>query len=138
MDRFDQGNMTKLQLKIDETELNIEKDSIFAPPMANQSLPSTLVASGTPAPAEHKKPQEDGFVIKSPLVGIYYESSSPDSPPFKKPGDSVKAGEVICILEAMKVFNEIKSPWDGVVTSILVSNQDIVEFDQPLMVIERA
>ncbi|QSX07808.1 hypothetical protein J0B03_08275 [Alkalibacter rhizosphaerae] len=93
MDRFDQGNMTKLQLKIDETELNIEKDSIFAPPMANQSLPSTLVASGTPAPAEHKKPQEDGFVIKSPLVGIYYESSSPDSPLSKNRAIRSKLGK---------------------------------------------
>lgn len=138
MDRFDESTMTRIQIKNENMELNIEKNVTVIAPAAEAPAPSTHVLSAAPAPVEHKTPQEDGFVIKSPLVGIYYEASSPDAPPFKKPGDPVKAGEVVCILEAMKVFNEIKSPWDGIVADILVTNQDIVEFDQPLMVIERS
>lgn len=138
MDRFDKSTMTQIQIKNEDIELNIQKNVIAAAPAAETLVPSVQVSTAAPAPVEHKSPREDGYLIKSPLVGIYYESASPEAPAFKKPGDPVKAGEVVCILEAMKVFNEIKSPWDGIVSEILVSNQDIVEFDQPLMVIERS
>ncbi|MDO4295155.1 MAG: acetyl-CoA carboxylase biotin carboxyl carrier protein [bacterium] len=71
-------------------------------------------------------------VVVSPLVGIFYSSPSPDAPPFVKVGDTVKKGQVIGIIEAMKLMNEIESEYDGVVEAILVENEDVVEYGQPL------
>ncbi len=71
-------------------------------------------------------------VVTSPLVGTFYASSSPESDPFVKVGDTVKKGQVLGIIEAMKLMNEIESEFDGVVEAILVNNEDVVEFGQPL------
>ena len=77
-----------------------------------------------------------GNVVKSPLVGIYYAASSPDSAPFVKVGDKVSKGQVLGIVEAMKLMNEIESEFDGTVKQILVENEQMVEFGQPMFVIE--
>lgn len=77
-----------------------------------------------------------GNVVKSPLVGTYYEASSPDSAPFVKVGDKVNKGQVLGIVEAMKLMNEIESEFDGTVKEILVENEQMVEFGQPMFVIE--
>ena len=71
-------------------------------------------------------------VVLSPLVGTFYSSSSPDAEPFVKVGDTVKKGQVLGIIEAMKLMNEIESDFDGVVEAILVNNEDVVEYGQPL------
>lgn len=78
---------------------------------------------------------ENDKIIKSPIVGTYYSASSPENPSFIKIGDKVKSGQTLCIVEAMKIMNEIKSDIDGEVIDILVKNEDIVEFNQPLVVI---
>lgn len=77
----------------------------------------------------------EGNVVKSPLVGTFYASPSPDQEPFVKVGDHVSKGQVLGIVEAMKLMNEIESDYDGVVKQILVSNEDVIEFGQPLFVI---
>lgn len=77
-----------------------------------------------------------GNVVKSPLVGTYYAASSPDSAPFVKVGDKVNKGQVLGIVEAMKLMNEIESEFDGTVKQILVENEQMVEFGQPMFVIE--
>ena len=77
-----------------------------------------------------------GNVVKSPLVGTYYSASSPDSAPFVKVGDKVSKGQVLGIVEAMKLMNEIESEFDGTVRQILVENEQMVEFGQPMFVIE--
>ena len=77
----------------------------------------------------------DGNIVKSPLVGTFYASPSPDQEPFVKVGDHVSKGQVLGIVEAMKLMNEIESDFDGVVKQILVSNEDVIEFGQPLFVI---
>ena len=74
--------------------------------------------------------------MKSPLVGTFYAAPSPEQPPYVKVGDSVTKGQVIGIIEAMKLMNEIESEKDGVIKEILVNNADVVEYDQPLFVIE--
>ena len=75
-------------------------------------------------------------ILKAPLVGTYYSSPKPDSPSFVKVGDSIKKGQTICIIEAMKIFNEIESEYDGIVTDILVENGTPVEFDQDLLILK--
>lgn len=77
-----------------------------------------------------------GNVVKSPLVGTFYRASSPDNPPYVQVGDSVKKGQVLGIVEAMKLMNEIESEFDGVVKEIRVENEQMVEYGQPLFVIE--
>jgi acetyl-CoA carboxylase biotin carboxyl carrier protein len=77
-----------------------------------------------------------GRIMKSPLVGTYYQSASPTEPPFVKPGDSITKGQVIGIVEAMKLMNEIESEFDGTLREILVSDGDVIEFGQPMFVID--
>ena len=81
-------------------------------------------------------PQASGHVMRSPMVGTFYRSSSPDAKAFVEVGQKVKVGDTLCIIEAMKMMNQIESDKAGVVTQILVENQEPVEFDQPMFVIE--
>ena len=90
----------------------------------------------TPTPPVAEKKQLAGHHVRSPMVGTLYTSSSPEAPPFVSIGQSVRVGETLCIIEAMKMFNEIESDKAGVITAILVSNGDPIEYDQPLFVIE--
>ncbi|MGA1867068.1 MAG: acetyl-CoA carboxylase biotin carboxyl carrier protein [bacterium] len=80
---------------------------------------------------------ENSIVVKSPLVGTFYRAPSPDSEPFVKPGDYIKSGQVLCIVEAMKLMNEIESETDGFIRSILLDNAQPVEYGEPLFVIEK-
>ena len=80
--------------------------------------------------------EEDTLNIKSPMPGVFYSSKSPDASPFVNEGDTVKSGQVICIIESMKIMNEIESEFDGKIKSILVKNSDPVEYDQVLFIIE--
>lgn len=111
-----------------------------------QAVPATVsVMTGDPAqasaPVSSGEPVSDqeepaGQIVKSPLVGTFYESASPDADPFVQVGDTVEQGQVLGIVEAMKLMNEIESDYSGVVKKILVKNGDLIEFDQPLFVIE--
>tara|TARA_B110000263_G_scaffold121522_1_gene105698 strand:- start:2445 stop:2894 length:450 start_codon:yes stop_codon:yes gene_type:complete len=78
----------------------------------------------------------NGANILSPMPGIFYSAQSPDKPPYVKEGDTVKTGQVICVVESMKIMNEIESEYDGVIKKIFVNNSDPVEFNQPLYLIE--
>lgn len=97
-------------------------------------------AAPTAAPSseapEKQSALEDGNVVKSPIVGTFYQSPSPDKPPFVKVGDKVKKGDVIMIIESMKLMNEVQSEFDGTVERILVTDGQAVEFDQPIMIIK--
>ena len=106
MSEFDQSNVTKMKVEIDDLKIELEKES------------------------------EKVEYVKPPIVGVFYGASSPESDPYVTVGKTVKKGDIICIIEAMKVMNEIKAPCDGTVTSILVENEALVEYDQALMVIE--
>lgn len=101
------------------------------------------VASAQPAPAAQEakmsadQGQTDGDVVKSPIVGTFYEAPSPDSDAFIKVGDAVEKGETLCIVEAMKIMNEIEAEFSGTVQKILVDDGQPVEFDQPLFIIKK-
>lgn len=81
--------------------------------------------------------EENAYIVKSPIVGTFYKSSSPDNPPFVKVGDRIEKGQILCIIEAMKIMNEIECEAAGEVIEILIGNEDIVEYGQPLMKIRR-
>ena len=99
-----------------------------AAPAAAEAAPA---AAAAPAPAV-----ETGHVVTSPMVGTFYRASSPGAKAFAEVGDTVKAGQAVCIIEAMKIMNEIEADQDGTITKILVENGQPVEYGQPLFVIE--
>lgn len=102
------------------------------------AAPAGLQPPPPPAPAESKAPaapENSGNIVKAPIVGTFYASPSPDKPPFVKVGDKVKKGDVIMIIESMKLMNEIQSEFDGTVERLLVSDGQAVEYDQPVMII---
>ena len=98
---------------------------------------STPVASVPSAPVAEAK-VDNLITIKSPMVGTFYRTASPDSPVFVNVGDDVSSGKVVCIIEAMKLFNEIESEVTGKIVKILVDNASPVEYDQPLFLVEPA
>lgn len=124
-----------------EIEISDEEDSIrLAKPCAEP--PVVTVSSGAPAAAPvqtaapaaavNAAPASSGNSIKSPMVGVFYAAPAPEMPPFVKVGDTVQKGDVVCIIEAMKIMNEITADQSGTIEEILVGNGDVVEFDQPL------
>ena len=106
----------------------------FAAPQAPQAAPAPAAAAVEAPVAEPAAPE--GHVVKSPMVGTFYRASSPTAKPFAEVGQQVKVGDTLCIVEAMKMMNQIEADKAGVVKAILVENQDPVEFDQPMFIIE--
>ena len=92
--------------------------------------------AGNPPSSEEPAPQNNYIEIKSPMIGTFYNTPSPDSDPFVTVGDAVKVGQTVCIIEAMKLFNEIESEYSGKIVKVLVENSSPVEFDQPLFLID--
>ncbi len=111
---------------------------VYASPAPAQAVAAAPAVAATPvaaAPATEAPAVEAGFVAKSPMVGTFYRAPNPESPNFVNVGDTVKVGQTLCIIEAMKLLNEIESEKDGVIKEILCENGQGVEFDQPLFVI---
>ena len=88
-------------------------------------------------PKENVEIEVKGEVIEAPMVGVVYLQATPDADPYVKVGDKVEQGDVICIVEAMKLMNEIQAPFSGVITEVFVQNEEVVEYGQPLLRIER-
>ncbi|HEW1133007.1 TPA: acetyl-CoA carboxylase biotin carboxyl carrier protein [Streptococcus pneumoniae] len=149
MTQFDQSSLREFSYKNGTDELQFSKNEArpvpevatqVAPatvlatpsPVAPTSAPAETVAEEVPAPAEASVATE-GNLVESPLVGVVYLVAGPDKPAFVTVGDSVKKGQTLVIIEAMKVMNEIPAPKDGVVTEILVSNEEMVEFGKGLV-----
>ena len=109
---------------------------VYIPPSAPSQV---ILEQDASAPTANNAPAveaaPEGNVMRSPMVGTFYRAPNPESPDFVKVGDRVKVGQTLCIIEAMKLLNEIESEFDGVVQKILVENAHGVEFDQPLFVI---
>ena len=108
----------------------------FAAPAAPQMAPAPAAAATTASEAPAEPAQPEGHVVKSPMVDTFYRASSPTAKPFAEVGQQVKVGDTLCIVEAMKMMNQIEADKAGVVKAILVENQDPVEFDQPMFIIE--
>ena len=150
MAQFDQSSLREFSYKNGQDELQFSKNEariVSEAPAPVPSAPAAVVASPAvsasstpvespvaeaPAPAESTVAPE-GDVVESPLVGVAYLAAGPDKPAFVTVGESVKKGQTLVIIEAMKVMNEIPAPKDGVVTEILVSNEEMVEFGKGLV-----
>ena len=131
MSEFDQSNVTKMKVEIDDLKIELEKESEKVEYVKPVEKEKEVIED-----QQIKQEQATGTAVKSPIVGVFYSASSPESEPYVTVGKNVKTGDIVCIIEAMKVMNEIKAPCDGTVTSILVENEALVEYDQALMVIE--
>ena len=125
----EEGFKLRLSRKNSETQI-----IHAAPAAAAPAVHATLQASSSTPAESAKPPTEDAnvSVIKSPMVGTFYAASSPESPPFAKIGDKVTTASIVCIIEAMKVMNEIHAETAGAITEVLVENGDTVEYGQPL------
>lgn len=116
--------------------ITVQQAAMSAPPEAVNSVPGSLPQIVTPAPAPAPAVTEDpGHIVKSPMVGTFYRSASPGAAPFVQIGSQVKEGETICIIEAMKILNEIEADKSGTIRQILCENGQAVEYGQALFVI---
>ena len=139
IDLVSESNISELEITEADGKVRIVKaDPAGAAPVHYAPAPALLTAPVAPAPAAEPAaaPAETGHPVKSPMVGTFYRSANPGSKPFAEVGDSIKEGDPICIIEAMKIMNEIEADKSGTVTRILCENGQAVEFGQPLFIIE--
>ena len=142
IDLVSESGISELEVNEGEDRVRIVNASAQAPagqvfyanPAPAQSLP-VAAAPVAAIPVNEAPPEETGYVARSPMVGTFYRAPNPESPDFVKVGDTVKVGQTLCIIEAMKLLNEIESEKDGVIKQILCENGQGIEFDQPLFII---
>ena len=115
--------------------VNVPVQAPTPAPVATTTV-ATAQATTTTQTDPEPQPKTADKTIDAPMVGVFYQAPSPDAEPFVKVGQSVKKGDTVCIIEAMKLMNEIQAEQDGVITEVLAKNGDIIEFGQPLFAIE--
>ena len=143
IDLVSESNISELEIteaegkvrivKAEQRRVEAQPQAVAAPPVAAPA-PAIEVAPVVAAPAE--PPKETGHTVTSPMVGTFYRAASPGANPFVEVGSVVKEGDPICIIEAMKIMNEIEADKSGTVTRILCENGQAVEFGQPLLIVE--
>jgi acetyl-CoA carboxylase biotin carboxyl carrier protein len=137
VDLVSESNISELEITEAEGKVRIVKGGVVAVPAMPAPAAPVVAAAAAPLPVADAPPAaEPGHVVKSPMVGTFYRSSSPGGKPFVELGSEIKEGEPICIIEAMKIMNEIEADCGGKVTRILCENGQAVEFGQPLFVVE--
>jgi len=135
---IEESGIAELEIKEGEEAIRISRYSAAPAPVAHIpataiAMPTGLAVPSTPTSAEEKIA---GHVVKSPMVGTFYRSASPGTKSFVEVGQSVQTGDTLCIIEAMKILNQIEADKSGTITKILVENAEPVEYGQPLFVIE--
>ena len=145
LDFIAKSGLNKVNIETEEFKISVQRDPTVkhvmstAAPVATQAL-TPAAAAAPAAPAAATAPAEaagsNHRPLKAPMIGTFYRSSGPDSPVFVQVGDMVEKGQVICIIEAMKLFNEIEAEESGRIVKALVENATPVEYDQPLFLIE--
>jgi acetyl-CoA carboxylase biotin carboxyl carrier protein len=141
IDLVQESGIAELEITEGEEKVKIVKGgeatvTPLAPPAAPalKAMPPSAGPAASPAAAA-AEPVQEGHVLKAPMVGTFYRSASPESKAFVEVGQSIKAGETVCIIEAMKLMNEIEADATGVIKAILVENGQPVEYGQPLFII---
>jgi acetyl-CoA carboxylase biotin carboxyl carrier protein len=152
IDFIAKSGLAEVKIETDEFKLSIKRDAdaakirvieAAAPAHSGSSNPGPAVAAvetAQPA-AANPEPKEDTsrlIEVKSPMIGTFYRTANPDSDPFVNVGDTITAGQTVCIIEAMKLFNEIESEISGKIVKVLVENSTPVEYDQPLFLVDPA
>lgn len=141
---FEDSSLTEITITEGENEIILSRQQnvhvttatpAYAPAMP-APVPAQAPVASPAAPAPAPVAEQSGHKVLSPMVGTFYRRSSPDAKPFVEVGSTVKKGDTLCIVEAMKMMNKIDSDKDGVVKAILVEDAHLVEFDQPLFIIE--
>ena len=132
------NSLTEISLEDGEQAITLRKEVVGVAPAVAVAAPQPASSAPTPAPvqAASQEPAHKGKALTSPMVGTFYSSPSPDAEAFVKVGQTVKEGDVVCIVEAMKLMNEIESDFSGKVTEICVQDGQPVEFGQVLMYVE--
>jgi acetyl-CoA carboxylase biotin carboxyl carrier protein len=133
------------EVSIEENDFKITIKTNQAPTLVTASIPAAAPLAAAPAPvatapaaaAAPAVSESDNYLtIKSPMIGTFYRSASPDKPSFVNVGDEIKVGQVLCVVEAMKLFNEIEAEISGRIVKVLVDNASPIEYDQPLFLVE--
>jgi acetyl-CoA carboxylase biotin carboxyl carrier protein len=135
---LEESDVAEIEIHEGEESVRISRGSTLAPtmmaaPMATAAAPAPAPTAASAEPAEPKEPE--GHIIRSPMVGTFYRAPSPGAKPFVTEGQSVSLGETLCIIEAMKILNQIEADKAGKVVEILVENGQPVEYNEPLFVI---
>lgn len=138
---LEHSSLTEMEITEGEETVKLSRTSQAAPApvQTTVAIPAQAPAAPAAAPAAEAAPAEpvmSGNVVRSPMVGTFYAAPSPDAEPFVKVGQSVSSGDTLCMVEAMKMFNQIESEFTGKIKRILVDNGQPVEFDEPLFEIE--
>ena len=135
---LENSNVNEIEVTFWGKKIRVLKDSPnVATRKADQIVSTNNIKSSSPTNDDNKKDDNDNLrEVLSPMPGVFYSSQSPDKSPYVNEGDKVKSGQVICIIESMKIMNEIESEHSGVIKKILMNNSDPVEFNQPLFIIE--
>lgn len=151
LDLISESDVNEVSIEEGDFKLKVKKTSDTPAPQLQYQMQPQQQTSSPPSQTGAQQPsssggestsseekQPDGEVVKSPIVGTFYEAPSPDSDPFVKVGDKVGKGDTLCIIEAMKIMNEIDAEFSGTIEKIIVSDGQPVEFDQPLFIIKKA
>ncbi|MDW3209164.1 MAG: acetyl-CoA carboxylase biotin carboxyl carrier protein [Reichenbachiella sp.] len=148
IDFLSNSGLEEVKIETEEFKVNIKRSNetqvieraVAAPapaaPVAAAPAPAAPTAAAPAAPAAESAPAGNYVEIKSPMIGTFYRSSNPESPAFVNVGDKVSAGSTVCIVEAMKLFNEIESEVSGTIVKVLVDDSQPVEYDQPLFLVD--
>lgn len=136
IDRFERSSLTVMKIEQNDCKLHLEKGGVQMPPAAtgSQATGPAVQTQQSATPAAHA--ENTWEIVKAPLVGVYYEAGAPGEAPYVNVGDRVTKGQVLCLVEAMKMMNELKSPIDGIVRSIKGVSGQLVEYDQILFEVE--
>lgn len=147
LDLISESEVNEVSIEENDFKIKVKKTSESSAQTVNYQMPQQPQPQQAPPAAQSVEPkvesteadsgQPAGEVLKSPIVGTFYEAPSPDSDPFVAVGDRIEAGQTICIVEAMKIMNEIEAEFSGTVEKILVDNGSPVEYDQPLFIIKK-
>jgi len=136
---LEESNLSELEIHEGEESVRLSRAGTAAPVMAAPAAPAAPSPAAPAAPETGPESSGDDFpdgeIVRSPMVGTFYDAPNPDSDAFVKEGQRVEKGETLCLIEAMKMFNQIESDYSGTVAAILVESGQPVEFDQPLFVI---
>ncbi len=128
---MEESDISEIEIREGEDAVRISRHRM--PAGSPQSVPATTGTTVEETPTREARPS--GHVVRAPMVGTFYRAPSPGSPPFVETGDRVREGDTLCIIESMKMMNQIKADCSGIVEAILVNNEQSVEFDQPLFTI---